>query len=297
MRIELYLTFKNFLSVITLICVVALTVVPLKYSNELSWLRWQIAIPVMAVSAVIAVIWQAFIQSRQDQERDVRDMKLDTNLSEMKHMMFELKVGTPVAAVSQSTEPVGSLLAKADTDIAAKFVRAYLVNRHPFASFIGDVYRAANREYLVESDFLFEVHLVNKADVSTTIQKMTCEAEINGAWVSLLQLDSLSDYQLEFKDRVEDSPSWIGGQHKKVEDLLPDLAERLKGTILAKGVGYQGWLRFGLNLGPNEPSPVTHRLSFTDALDVSHPVRIVDPLLTDGNIIHNPKVWRERLRN
>ena len=265
--------------------------------DHLPWLRWQLAIGFLALAAVAFLISQAMLQSKEDHERDEREKDRDSQLSTIKQMLEKLTTGVPVVAVAEATKPVEAFEPKAATDISIKFIRAFLVNTNPFSAFLGDIYRAANRAeaYTVESDFLFEVHLVNRSDVSTTTQRIVCEANINGIWIPLAQRGSLNDYQLEFEDEV-DNPSWLGGKRKRVEDLVPDLAEELRGKVLSKGVGYRGWLRFGIDLDPKETSPIQHRIYFIDALDVSHSVNVVDPLLTDGKIIHNPTVWRERMR-
>jgi hypothetical protein len=203
---------------------------------------------------------------------------------------FAVVLVVHAAVVSRASKPSAN-------GISAKFLRAHLIPNHPFAGFVKDIYRAAQREdYISESDFLFEIYLVNKG-VPVTIQKITCEAERDGKWEALPLVDNLDDYQLRFPDQLIDNPSWIGGKTAKVLDLEPNLANELKGKVLEKGVGYRGWLRFAIKLTNAESGkPVNNRVSFIDALDIAHPVLLPDPLPTDGEIIHNLKTWRERLR-
>jgi hypothetical protein len=80
--------------------------------------------------------------------------------------------------------------------IAARFIRAHLFPRSPFADMVKQVFVAAgNPEYDTQSDFLFDVYAVNITDNVTTIQDVIAEAEIDGKWTRLQRLDDLSDYE------------------------------------------------------------------------------------------------------
>jgi hypothetical protein len=89
LKIEFYLTLKNFLSGIVGICVVGLAVIPLFVpTDQLGWLRWQITIVVLGAGAIVALFVQITIQSREDHqrqakegERDARDQKIEALLA------------------------------------------------------------------------------------------------------------------------------------------------------------------------------------------------------------------------
>jgi len=93
MVVQLHLTLKNSLSVVTVICVVALAVIPLKYSDQLGWLRWQIAIPCLAGIAVFAVIGQALIQSKEDHAAQRRDLLRDERLGKIELRLEQIGKG------------------------------------------------------------------------------------------------------------------------------------------------------------------------------------------------------------
>ena len=68
---EVHLTYKNVLSVVVGFCVLGLAVIPLAVPiDHLTWMRWQVAILVLACVAVVALVSQATIQSREDHERE-----------------------------------------------------------------------------------------------------------------------------------------------------------------------------------------------------------------------------------
>lgn len=72
------LSSKNGLSVMAGVCVVLLAIIPLKVdSANLGWLRWQIAIYVFAALAIFSLIAQAFIQSKEDHQREQREIERD----------------------------------------------------------------------------------------------------------------------------------------------------------------------------------------------------------------------------
>ena len=103
MVVQLHLTLKNSLSVVTVICVVALAVIPLKYSDQLGWLRWQIAIPCLAGIAVFAVIGQALIQSKEDHAAQRRDLLRDERLGKIELRLEQIGKGNHA---SQSAEAI-----------------------------------------------------------------------------------------------------------------------------------------------------------------------------------------------
>jgi len=95
--------------------------------------------------------------------------------------------------------------------LAAKFLHSHLLPRSPFGSIAQQLLANMGRKsYETTSDFIFEIHAVNITDASTTIQDVTAEAEIEGAWVKLPRLRDLSNYELVFRDAEHmDSPRYL----------------------------------------------------------------------------------------
>jgi membrane protein implicated in regulation of membrane protease activity len=78
MTVTLHLTGKNFLTVIAGVCIVFLAVIPLAVPvDHLGCVRWQIAVIALAAIAVVALLWQAFLQSQEDRKRDEREQARD----------------------------------------------------------------------------------------------------------------------------------------------------------------------------------------------------------------------------
>ncbi|HEX3987739.1 MAG TPA: hypothetical protein VHX13_14165 [Acidobacteriaceae bacterium] len=82
MKVEYQLTVKNGLSIITGVCVVLLAVIPLKVApDRLLLLRWEIAIIGLAAVAVISLLYQGHLQSRDDHEQTNRNKRIDESLA------------------------------------------------------------------------------------------------------------------------------------------------------------------------------------------------------------------------
>jgi hypothetical protein len=169
--------------------------------------------------------------------------------------------------------PFDNLRSKLSGDpiIAARFLRAHLMPRSPYINIVRDVFKAAGRDsYETESDFMFEIHIVNVTSHTTTIQDVIAEAEIGGKWITLPRIDDLSDYECVIEDRED-----IGSiyQPKPITQTLTNLWQELQGMRLERGIGHQGWLRFGLvTNNSNLEKPINHRVRFVDSLGEIHSV-------------------------
>ena len=184
-----------------------------------------------------------------------------------------------------------------DAAIDAKYLRAHFIRTYPFGEFVDAAYRLKGQDsHDTDCDFLLEVFLVNTTNNPVTIQKIVADVQLDGAWKPLDLMDKLNDYQLEFPDKLVDSPEG-GVQIPKIEDLVPNLAESLRGVVLTRGIGYQGWLRFRAHLDTKYlTTAVTYRAAFIDALGHEHPIQKTDELLKDGIAVHSREVWRERFK-
>ena len=245
----------------------------------------------LAGAAVVATILAEIFTCRENRARDFR---FEATLKRI-----EAVTDGSGTVKAESEQTVVAPSAKDDVQISAKYVTEHLVNRHPFAAIVGDLYRAMGRESPpLECDLLVEIHLVNKTDTPVTIQSIIAEAELSGSWVPITLNEDLRDYQIEYEDELVDNPGWIGGQHPKREDLSPNLALELKGAPLVKGIGHRGWLRFGIDIPVQQQGkPIQHRITLVDALDNRHGVAVVGPMESRGRMIHNPEVWSQRLRS
>ncbi len=277
----------------TIEVIAGLIIVVLQFVQNPSQYRWYV-IGLVGIIAVCSVALQ-FIQKKQRklwedgqiERQRTTDAKIEQVVAAIGRVSIDIK---PAAAVL----PPPPVEAATGADVAAKFIRAHLVNAYPFANLLDGIYKAAGRtDYEVESDFLFEIFLVNKSDVTVTIEKYLAEAEIVGVWTELKQMTDVADYQLDFGEE-QHLPM---GSFNKYEDLS-NLYEQLKGVPLVKGVGYKGWLRFRLTSEKQnvEGQTIQHKVTLIDALGGKHPVLLEGPLDKSGEVRFNPDRVRKWLK-
>jgi hypothetical protein len=297
MTLTVDLSAKNGLSIVAGAAMLFEGIVPLTVSPEhLGWLRWQMSIGGVAVLGILAIIFQAFHSSKEEREQK---QKIETILACVTKLSGGEAVQAKVELATAETVSVAGKSVISDIQISAKLLHGHLIQWHPLAGITDDFFRSAGREFHdTKCDFLLEVFLVNRSQTSISIQKIVGEMQIEEKWIPLKLVTDLNDYQFEFNDETVDNPSWIGGRTAKVLDLVPNLADDLKTSVLSYGIHHQGWLRFGAEINTKYLiTPIPYRVTLVDALDGEHPVLTTEPLLTDGHIIHNPRVWRERLRS
>jgi hypothetical protein len=111
-KLEYHLTLKNFLSVLVGICVVALAFIPLTVSAEhLLWMRWQAAVVILTIVALVSLFVQAGLQSKEDHEKEEKESKRDKTQEEIVSQLAQLSSkGTEKSLVlteaAQDIQPV-----------------------------------------------------------------------------------------------------------------------------------------------------------------------------------------------
>lgn len=187
--------------------------------------------------------------------------------------------------------PLGSTEASAnsnDPQINARYVRTHLLGRSPWLGLASQLFQNANQAVPpAEHELLFEVHLVNVGECSTTLRRFEAEAELDGAWRPL-QVSSLDHYRIVF-DEGEISPR-TGLCRRKQWEGLPDLWARVKDVELRKGIGYQGWIAFELVIesAKLQEKPMNFRAYVVDALDNRHPIAKDNSQPEVGRITQSP---------
>jgi hypothetical protein len=102
--ITIHWTFKNFLNVLIGVCVVVLACIPLFVPAEhLAWLRWQIVTAIAAFLALVTLIIQAAVQSREDHQRERRDTERDGQIARLQETL-ETVLKPPVSANPVSSD-------------------------------------------------------------------------------------------------------------------------------------------------------------------------------------------------
>src|SRR5438045_2452172 len=97
----IHLTRKNSLTVVQVVCMVALATIPLiAEPSHLGWLRWIIPMWSIVIVGVFSAILQAALQSKEDHEREERERQREER--EQKRDENQEKI---TAALSQLTQP------------------------------------------------------------------------------------------------------------------------------------------------------------------------------------------------
>lgn len=167
--------------------------------------------------------------------------------------------------------------------IEAHFIRTHLMPRSVWYHMVQRIFNAAgSEEYEVECDFLHEIFLVNTSDSQVTVKKFVAEVQEGEEWRALRRLDDLTDYQVQ-----------TGKDNKSMKDLV-SLEKLIHGVPLARGVGYQGWLRFEFPTDSKTlQGKINTRVKIIDAFGKEHGVSNPEPFdVSEGQLVHNPsKVW------
>lgn len=191
------------------------------------------------------------------------------------------------SAKKQTLEPVEPLVVL--DSIGAKFLRQHFVNRDAY----DDLTRQACELMKIPwpetaHDLLCEIHLVNREQEPITIQRIEALAQIKGHSVAMTPAD-LDNYQLAFDkdEKLINSP--IRTIFEQREDL-PSLWEEIKGVELRRGIGYQGWVAFGLMAKEEDlTEKVIFEVTIVDSLEGEHPVLLTGPTDLRGRITHKVK--------
>ncbi|HET9099468.1 MAG TPA: hypothetical protein VFN62_03680 [Acidobacteriaceae bacterium] len=177
--------------------------------------------------------------------------------------------------------------------IAAHFRRMRLVPRYPFSNEVKQVYDLMHTKFSATADFLFEIFLTNVSVHPTTLQRITAEAEVEGKWVSLPLVNQFENYELTFDSDARFAGTAFTHMYAKAEPLK-SIWDEVKGVVLERGVGYQGWVGFELVASSDAiDKPIPSRVRLIDALGGIHPVVTLakDPPYETGRIRHSRKAY------
>ncbi len=155
----------------------------------------------------------------------------------------------------------------------------------------------ANEEaILIAIRLSLEINLVNITENSTTIDRISAEAEIDGKWIALKFVSDLSNYEIAFDDeQLPKGP--FSDAYARIEKLT-SLWDKLKGVELKRGVSVSGWVDFEVDIPEAQlDKPVQHKIRLVDALGGTHPVIVLasNPPDKSGRIKHSDQVY-SRLR-
>lgn len=99
MKFTFHLNKKAVCSVVAGACVVVLAYIPLAVPpDHWAWKRWTVAVIVSGVVAVLALLYQALIQSSEDAAREAREQERDTTLANLQRSLVPLTAGSGMSS-------------------------------------------------------------------------------------------------------------------------------------------------------------------------------------------------------
>jgi hypothetical protein len=106
MRFTVHANLKNSLSVFIGVCVVALALISLVVApGHLPWLRYRILVWGLGVLAVASLFIQSHLQSKEEDERDIRERERDNLLAKLLEQKETVKLAPTPAKEAPSTPP------------------------------------------------------------------------------------------------------------------------------------------------------------------------------------------------
>jgi len=267
MKVELYLTAKNFLSVIVVGCVVGLAVVPLAVpADHLAWLSWRRAVLFLAAIAIVAVLSQSVIQSREDHQRDAREQERDKRYQRIDDFLTKHATALSVQVETTASRSEGFYVELYEPtfvypkvgDLAFKLLEGKYMASGKKAE-----------EVTTDCDLLVELYIVNKASTKAYIRDFAAWMEIGGEWRKLIldqnfEVDDLWSGSVEYG--LE--PKNEGRQWPQEPSQLPSLLGKRHVDIQPEEP-VEGWLKFTVpDINPNRKYKL--RVAVVDSVGKEH---------------------------
>ena len=280
-------TFKNFLNVLIGVCVVVLACIPLFVPAEhLAWLRWQIVTAIAAFLALVTLIIQAAIQSREDNQRERRDTERDKQLTRLQETLEKILPRPPVSAndVSSDAPPKmdgtqEELTAARDFDAELQRIFIYPRIGVPYQLF-KEIWRTSHPENpKVDCDIIAAFYIVNRSSATQYVREIAASVEVDGKRVEMerqtdfrLNMDGIDvEYGLELNG--DEDPATLPLLLPHVPYELPPLKP------------LDGWIRFIVKaIDPEKVDSNTWRFAIVDSLGHEHPVTKTSPKPKIGEI-------------
>lgn len=294
-----HVTLKNLLSVIIGVCVLGLAVIPLAVPvDHLAWIRWQAAIIVLAVAAVIALFWQAAIQSREDHERDTREGARDKRQDETNQKMTEVlqllkhPPSSPDRLVHPTTASGPSPESPAPPDVGAEFdseiYRVVIAGKGMGAELTRDLFRVSGRleEFAIDADILVEMYIVNASTEKRYIRDFSGTVEVDGKVLPLLRQSDF--YAFDFSDHEYEyclNPNEESHLDRSNLEALPPIFPTLPLELEARKPT-EGWIHFIVkDVDPQKLNGNrSYKFTITDSLGKEHPVLKVSTVKRRGEV-------------
>lgn len=273
-EIKARLTWKNFLSIVVGVCVVLLALIPLKVDpSHLTWMRWQAAVLLLALCGVAAIIWQAFLQSKEDHESHERERKRDLRLDSMHELLTRLaqpfpNTSTPQTVVATEQQPI-------------------TIAKDPSIKVFLEEMTLGLRMLWLENTFLFiSCHIVSIGKATSILQiRPTIVMKDGSRFVSRL-LESLSEWIYE--------PTW----DKRIDMESLSLWKKLKEGALQDEIQKEGWLGLEIPLSAQKAGDFSAvgavELCIVDAAEREHIISLQSPWPVNAEHLIIAKHVRQR---
>jgi hypothetical protein len=178
--------------------------------------------------------------------------------------------------------------------IYAKFLRLNLVARHPAEEFTVSAMKALRLPLgPTAQDAVVRIFLVNHAFQATTVQRIEAEMELDGVWRKMAPCDLDHYVELTEESAKFRNTNLRNVMAKKVP--LDGLLAKLRGSVLRRGIHYEGWVAFGVEEEPEkmEGKKVNLRMFVVDAFEKRHPVLDIGEADTTLVITYSDKAMQQ----
>ncbi|HYY72156.1 MAG TPA: hypothetical protein VE778_01050 [Candidatus Bathyarchaeia archaeon] len=271
-KLDIYLTGKNLLTLVGAVAVFAETLIALLVpADHLGWLRWRAAVIIIGALGIAALIWQTFKQSREDHEREERERHRDEEIQRISSAFDRLAKGAPTPSALASDPPKLGAESSVDAVFDGELERVFIYPRIgiPY-KMLQEIWQLSHHpeEPKVDCDILVAAYVVNVSGSVQYLRDLTASVEVGGERKTLerrsdfrLQLppDESADVEYGFESGDNDEPIAL-------KPLLPELPFEL-----TPNKPPEGWIRFTLpNVAPAAIDSNTWQFAIVDSRGNRH---------------------------
>lgn len=274
-KFDIRLTGKNLLTLVGAVAVFGETLIALLVpADHLGWLRWRVAVILIAAIGISALVWQTLKQSCEDHDRDIREQERDAKIHGIEEHVKRIAAGTNSLPVSvESESPKLATLPKADSVFDGELQRIFVYPRTGIVplQLLQEIRRAAGRvdETKVDSDLLAKFYIVNCTDSVHYIRDITGSVEVTGVRKQFIRQGGFT--APVFNESVEygwDENEDNAERPTPLPALLPQVPLKLEARE-----PIHGWVRFLLaDVNPDAINAQTWQFTIVDSLGNEYPI-------------------------
>lgn len=287
-RIAFNVTTKSLLSLLVGLCVVALAAIPLFVPpDHLGWLRWKIATVASTVMAILSLLCQFLLQSKEDDLQSARELERDNKIHAIHLALDVLTHSHALPAVKESN--MVQTKRGPDAIFDSELQRYVMHERTGLVPYkmLHEIYTVSGRqdEPKIDCDILVKMYLVNLSASVQYIREISASVEVDGKRTTL---ERRNDFKLKVGDS-RDSPFLEFGFGPEsavntVDPLKPLLVDALP-CELPPNKPLEGWVRYILrDVVPTKIDSNTFEFAIVDSKNNRHFITKVSPDPKHGEI-------------